>query len=63
MINLFINYKMKCTVMPETLLLKLKYIHLFFFPEDLLCIVEDSDKLNQLFGPAVIKICALQKTL
>ena len=55
---------MKCTVMPETLLLKLKYIHLFFFfPEDLLCIVEDSDKLNQLFGPAVIKICALQKTL
>ena len=27
------------------------------------CIVEYSDKLNQLFGPAVIKKYALQKTL
>lgn len=38
----------------ETLLLKLKYICLFF-PEDLLCIAEDSNKLINCWSSSYLK--------
>lgn len=56
--------KEKCTLTPQNLLFKVKKKKIIFFsPEDPLYIIEDSDKLNQFFDPAVIKMCITENTV